>query len=248
MESAWPPILLTLHLRAVHSFPPNMKSLVLFLVPATSFAASIHIPRVAAPASSALTPATSLPGGWTYSGCSVDGLNPRSLSLAAYQSSTAMTGETCIAFCSAKGYNVAGTEYSGECFCGTALPTLAQESDCNMACSGNSAEACGGPARLSVYSNPVQGAPGVNPGVSGWLSQGCVADSVSARTLPSLTQVSGPMTVAKCIAACQADSYTLAGVEVKLSYPLPYPPARPTALTLHLLSTRKNAGAATAPP
>lgn len=191
-----------------------MKSLAFLLVPATTFAASIHYPRDD-PQSSSLAPASDLPSGWKYAGCSVDNLNPRSLPLAFYRDSFGMTGETCIAFCNSKGYNVAGTEYSSECYCGTVLPSLAQESDCSMACSGDSSEACGGPARLTVYNNVVQGAPEVNPGVDGWISYGCVADSVQSRTLSDGVQVQGPLTVANCVSACQAANYAFAGVEVR---------------------------------
>lgn len=220
-----------------------MKSLVLLLVPATTFAASIHYPRDDAASTPPLAPASSLPSGWDYAGCSVDALNPRSLSLAFYRDDAGMTGETCIAYCSSKGYNVAGTEYSSECYCGTTLPSLAEESDCDMACSGDSTEACGGPARLSVYSNVVQGAPQVNPGVGGFVSYGCVADSVAERTLPNGVQVQGPMTVALCVSACQAGGYAFAGVEVRAALP----PPRPTKLTQMKHSTPKSASAATAP-
>lgn len=191
-----------------------MKSLILFLAPATTFAATIRLPRDAAPA---LAPASTLPSGWQYAQCRIDAVNPRSLSLAGNYD-TAMTGETCIAFCASKGYNVAGTEYSRECYCGVSLPALApSESDCNMPCGGNSGQVCGGPARLTVYQNTAQGGPAVNPGVDGWTSGGCVADSVQDRTLPQWANTDGPMTVAGCIAACKAGGFSLAGVEVKSS-------------------------------
>jgi len=63
-----------------------------------------------------------------------------------------MTNEGCIAFCSSRGFSIAGTEYAGECFCGNELTSLQlDESKCDMACKGNSSQKCGGPAALSVY-------------------------------------------------------------------------------------------------
>lgn len=64
-----------------------------------------------------------------------------------------MTISSCANYCISFGYHMFGLEYAGECFCGTALQgsSPAAEGDCNMACSGNSAQMCGGPNRLSVY-------------------------------------------------------------------------------------------------
>jgi hypothetical protein len=215
-----------------------MKSLLFLLAPATTFAAALQ-PRVTAPAvATTLAPASSLPSGWQYAQCRIDGLNPRSLSLAA-TTDPAMTGAKCISFCGSKGYNVAGTEYSNQCYCGTVLPSLAQESDCNMPCSGSSSEACGGPARLTVYQNTAQGAPVVSSGANGWISYGCVADSVQDRTLPNWAKTAGLMTVEGCISACQAGGYSYGGVEVRNSI----------WLLTHLtsISMPRNVGAATLP-
>ena len=58
---------------------------------------------------------TTLPTGWTSSGCYTDNVNSRTLYSAAYNDGTAMTEESCIAYCSGKGYSYAGVEYSQEC-------------------------------------------------------------------------------------------------------------------------------------
>jgi hypothetical protein len=44
-----------------------------------------------------------------------------------------------------------------------------------MACAGNTAEQCGGPGRLTMFSQTgTQPAPpAVNPGPPGWVSLGC---------------------------------------------------------------------------
>ena len=92
------------------------------------------------------------------------------------------------------------------------------ESECSMACSGAANETCGGSSRLSVYqlgSGSTQ-APTTNPGPPGWKFVGCYTDDVNARTLSTAQSVaagSSGMTVAQCVSACQANGYTVSGVE-----------------------------------
>lgn len=68
-----------------------------------------------------------------------------------------MTPKACTDHCAERGYLIAGTEYSGECFCGNAFVNhggkvkQVEESQCNMPCKGDQGIICGGPARLSVY-------------------------------------------------------------------------------------------------
>ena len=62
-----------------------------------------------------------------------------------------------IAFCKnacfKEGYKYSGVEYANECFCGNKMPkTIApKQSDCNMDCSGDKSQKCGGPNRMNVY-------------------------------------------------------------------------------------------------
>jgi len=89
----------------------------------------------------------------TNLGCYTEASTGRALSGASFSSASMMSVEACQAFCS--GYKYFGLEYSQECYCGQSLASTsvpAPASDCNMACSGNSAEICGGPNRLSLYS------------------------------------------------------------------------------------------------
>ncbi|KAG2185732.1 hypothetical protein INT43_002167 [Umbelopsis isabellina] len=91
-------------------------------------------------------------GGWTYLGCYVDALTPRTLPYGAPTISTGMTVEGCESECASAGYTYAGTEYGNECWCGNTMPpTSAPSSDCNMACKGNSAEMCGAGGRFNLY-------------------------------------------------------------------------------------------------
>jgi hypothetical protein len=80
-----------------------------------------------------------------------------------------------------------------------------------MGCAGDSAQACGGPFRLTVYTSFR-----TNPGSDGWNSLGCYTDSVSARTLSNLYQVPGgtdAMTPEACTSTCAGAGYKYAGVE-----------------------------------
>ena len=85
--------------------------------------------------------------------------NGRALSAGGYTSGTAMTEASCISYCSTGGrnYAYAGIEYASECYCGNTLDSTASaapETDCNMGCSGNTAQACGAGNRLTVFRNP----------------------------------------------------------------------------------------------
>ena len=63
------------------------------------------------------------------------------------------TIEICKKLCFEKGYQYAGVEYSKECFCGNDIPkkVAPRQSDCNMDCSGDRSQKCGGGNRLNVY-------------------------------------------------------------------------------------------------
>ena len=89
---------------------------------------------------------------------------------------------------------------------------------CNMACDGNSAEACGGSNALTLYSaNQVKLSPPiVDPGPPGWHSLGCYTDSGASRALTAAGASSGgsaALTVGLCTLACGQGGYSYAGVE-----------------------------------
>ncbi|KAF7986918.1 hypothetical protein HWV62_12705 [Athelia sp. TMB] len=92
--------------------------------------------------------------GWTYVGCALDQGSPRLLS--GYSESVADNSiEHCLNLCASKGYTLAGTEYTYECYCDNQYEftyTAEPDTDCSLPCSGNPAEVCGGYSRLSIYS------------------------------------------------------------------------------------------------
>ncbi|KAF2655100.1 WSC-domain-containing protein [Lophiostoma macrostomum CBS 122681] len=109
---------------------------------------------------------------WSYAGCYVDTVQTRMLPFNFY-TGRPITNANCVSFCSNHGYYVAGTEYSGECWCGSSIipgDTLAPDADCSMPCKGDSTEACGGPNRLTVYETA---STFVDPGIMGFHSLGC---------------------------------------------------------------------------
>lgn len=158
-----------------------------------------------------VSPASVLPPGWSYTGCYTDSTSSRSLNAAFYYDNNAMTPQSCISFCSGKGYAVAGVEYSAECYCGATVPYYTGDG-CNMPCTGDAGTACGGPNRLSVYSNP-SSMVSTNPGPPGWTSQGCYQDSVSNRVLGYRANTQGGLSIQLCTTACYNAGYQYAGAE-----------------------------------
>jgi len=190
------------------------------------------------------TASTATPSGgpsWQSLGCYVDSVGSRTLLNAVYGVASVMTNELCQSSCLKNGYTYAGTEYSGECYCDTAIRNggaLAPDGNtyCNMACNGNAAEICGGGDRLSMYAYVVNSASNsttsssvttsisgtsasasssvVATPTSGWTSMGCYNDSVGIRTLSTAIYGNGNiMTIELCQSQCKAAGWVLAGVE-----------------------------------
>ena len=175
--------------------------------------------------------ATGFPTGWTYQGCYVDGLTGRDLEAYQAPDSQTLTQQSCVALCASKGYTIAGMEYSVQCFCDNALYNGAalatNQADCSDACSGNSAEMCGGGNRLTLYS---LGTPTVyeppaaqQSGLpAGWAYQGCLQDNIASNEDPNEILSTFPYmawnnatgnTPTACIEQCQQFGYNAAGLE-----------------------------------
>ncbi|ODN97968.1 hypothetical protein I350_07605 [Cryptococcus amylolentus CBS 6273] len=83
-------------------------------------------------------------------GC-VQEVTGRLLANSSYTSSN-MTVDACVGFCSDQGLSIAGVEYGEECYCSSALtssPLLSTQ--CNMACAGDDSENCGGADAIELY-------------------------------------------------------------------------------------------------
>ena len=61
--------------------------------------------------------------------------------------------ENCQSFCRSAGYKYAGAQYGNQCFCGNSYGRYGQNlgNSCNMLCSGNNVEICGGSWANSIY-------------------------------------------------------------------------------------------------
>ncbi|XP_044597603.1 xylosyltransferase oxt isoform X3 [Cotesia glomerata] len=67
--------------------------------------------------------------------------------------------ENCAFLCLQSGYPYAGTEYSTECFCGVDEPSFMKrlpDSSCNLKCSGDPKQSCGGYLAMNVYRTGIQ--------------------------------------------------------------------------------------------
>ena len=90
---------------------------------------------------------------------------------------------------------------------------------CNMACVGDKTTTCGGSWALSLFATGAGTAaapPAMNStaAISGFTAAGCRADLVGGkRTLNVDAFTSATMTLAACVAHCDARGHALAGVE-----------------------------------
>ncbi|KAK1853428.1 copper radical oxidase [Colletotrichum chrysophilum] len=126
-----------------------------------------------------------LPTGWKSQGCLKDNIGGRSLGVYVGVEGGNTNVANCIAACAAAGYTLAGVEYAQECWCDNSIrfggvPTT---DGCNMPCKGNTAEMCGGPDRLNLYS-----LASLDLGFSTTSSSAIVIPSSSSTTsLPTLS-------------------------------------------------------------
>ncbi|KAJ3775846.1 hypothetical protein FB446DRAFT_723514 [Lentinula raphanica] len=166
-------------------------------------------------------PVTSgLPTPWKYVACYVDNAFGRVFEFEQPDNPNT-TVEECVNLCASQNFTVAGIEFS--VFCGDRLvngAVVADESTCNMGCAGNATEACGGPNRLSVYTEldnvtalPVPTVQTTNL-TGDWTYAGCYTDNAAGvRTLPWQLILTLNNSANACTSQCSAFGYTAAGME-----------------------------------
>lgn len=161
-----------------------------------------------------------------YLGCAFDGSSTRALQ-GASTSGPGMTIEACAAFAkkgnSGAGYKYFGVEYSSECYVGNTLmpsgkilteTSSPSSTSCNMKCSGNDAQMCGGAGLLSLYHNPNYTNSAVSLSIGGYRAAGCLTDFHSGQGLRSLAATSTSSdgtTEDSCVAYCHMKGYRYAG-------------------------------------
>ncbi|KAK5404051.1 hypothetical protein LTR06_009984 [Exophiala xenobiotica] len=147
--------------------------------------------------------------GWTYTGCGTDNYFSRILT-GATESNDNMTNEACVAFCDSKGFSVAGTEYSKECYCGNSIPSSGMPvpgvvGSCEMKCAGDDSEFCGGSAVISLYQK-YTGSTCTNTGAGGDGSSGSSDGDSSGSSAPASSASASIMDSASVVAAASASS------------------------------------------
>lgn len=68
------------------------------------------------------------------------------------QRSSTNTPATCIATCKAKGFKFAGVQYGESCLCGNTYGRYGSATNCNMKCTGDPGQNCGGSSANAIYS------------------------------------------------------------------------------------------------
>lgn len=91
-----------------------------------------------------------------YLGCAKGSVDGSRILRAAQTAGDDMTIDSCLRYCEGQGHSFAGLEYGRECFCGSSvaesnLPVQGVLGKCEMPCSGNKDQVCGGPDALSMY-------------------------------------------------------------------------------------------------
>lgn len=175
---------------------------------------------VSPPTSTSTTPPQST--GWALLGCYTDAIASRTLPYIASPAggSAALTNALCQSTCQSLGYVLAGTEYSGECYCGNYVSstTAPATSGCDMACHGDAAENCGGSDRLNLYgfkgaTAVVAPVPESKEKVDGFTYKGCYVDSRDARVLSGAELATDDLTLEKCAAFCDDAGFKVFGTE-----------------------------------
>ena len=91
------------------------------------------------------------PPGTSRMGCLTDDIYARALSVL-QASEDGLTVAQCTSSCKAAGHTLAGLEFGRECFCGDTIDNNATttEEGCDMPCTGDRTEFCGGADRLDL--------------------------------------------------------------------------------------------------
>ncbi|KAI8810053.1 hypothetical protein BJ742DRAFT_205893 [Cladochytrium replicatum] len=134
---------------AKRSFPNDVVTGVLNKLPGCHPIVAGPAPALPSYPPEACTPTNNQQLAWVYQGCYADNVNGRALPNGA---NGKFVPGTCNSFCQDEGFLYSGTEYFGQCFCGTQLTTpLRPDSECNTPCDNDKTKMCGGPDRLSVF-------------------------------------------------------------------------------------------------
>ncbi|ETN45874.1 uncharacterized protein HMPREF1541_00055 [Cyphellophora europaea CBS 101466] len=183
----------------------------------TTFASASSQTSTNTPAATAPTMPTV--SGGSYVGC-VSETSPRALNADSNTVNT-QTLELCAQRAAAKNYWLFGLEYGSECYLADTINRASsslEPSKCNMPCSGNKKQMCGGSNAISLFNNTMYSPriPGnvqaVGTGMA-YAYKGCYTDQGNPRTLGSYSTNSNSNSVDSCVSLCYSKGYSWAGVE-----------------------------------
>jgi len=86
----------------------------------------------------------------TYLGCYLDPNSPYNLD-GYLERSGENTPQRCVEVCQAQGFAYAGVEYGQSCLCGNSYDQFGPADNCDMPCTGDASQMCGGYNANSVY-------------------------------------------------------------------------------------------------
>lgn len=99
----------------------------------------------------------------SFIGCFNDPNNPFDLD-GHLERSQSNTPQRCVEICKQKGFAYAGVQYSESCLCGNSYGKFGTSNNCNMKCTGDPSQICGGINSNSVYSTGGGGSSKCPPG------------------------------------------------------------------------------------
>ncbi|RCI08684.1 hypothetical protein L249_4857 [Ophiocordyceps polyrhachis-furcata BCC 54312] len=147
---------------------------------------------------------------YTLVGCYAEPPSARALPQKTSMDSKTTTNDACAAACAGSRYF--GTEYGGECYCGSFVnggAKAAPLTDCGMPCAGDQYQYCGGADRLELYenANATGGTPQQPPTVADFALVGCRTEGNGTRALAGRAAAADDMTNARCAGFCVGAAY-----------------------------------------
>jgi len=130
--------------------------------------------------------------------------------------SSGATAQTCLDAATAMGFAHAGLEYGGECWAAIAEPYGGEipESYCDMPCSLDTSQSCGGGFTLTLYSAATIAKPMTTVASTGtWYYAGCWGEPAVGRALGVPIDNNAGGTIETCLAIAQSLGYTYCGLE-----------------------------------
>jgi hypothetical protein len=159
-----------------------------------------------------------LPDGSRYVGCYAEGKSPALYDIRTYRelSYSAMTSGYCKSQCAKLGNKWAALKAGNLCYCGQdfnyGVSGFVADSACNVKCTGNATDMCGGYYQAQIYNiTGLDASLGSVKRLDGW--QGCYTQKTGSSALNKATWSRDDVTPISCINGCSELGYKLAGLQ-----------------------------------